>query len=64
MKQGLIGMLTEGMSTRAVAREFKVNFSTISRCFREFGGMCNRPHNCRPHLWRMGKQFADVNVVK
>ncbi len=47
----VIGMLTAGMSTRAVARELKINFSTISllqRRFREFGSISNRPHNRRP----------------
>uniref|UniRef100_A0A8C7JIV9 Transposase n=1 Tax=Oncorhynchus kisutch TaxID=8019 RepID=A0A8C7JIV9_ONCKI len=46
-------MLTERMSTRAVAREFYVNFSTISRLqrrFREFGSTSNRPHNLRPRV--------------
>ncbi len=46
-------MLTAGMSTRVVARELNVNFSTISclqRCFREFGSTSNRPHNHRPHV--------------
>ncbi len=41
------------MSTRAVARELNVHFSTISRlqrCFREFDSTSNRPHNCRPHV--------------
>ncbi len=41
------------MSTRAVARELNVNFSTISRLqrrFREFGSTSNRPHNRRPHV--------------
>ncbi len=40
-------------STRAVARELNVNFSTISRLqrrFREFGSISNRPHNRRPHV--------------
>ncbi|KAL0153140.1 hypothetical protein M9458_051561, partial [Cirrhinus mrigala] len=39
------------MSTRAVARELNVHFSTISclqRCFREFGSTSNWPHNSRP----------------
>ncbi len=47
------GMLTAGMSTRAVARELNVNFSTISclqRRFGEFGNTSNRPHNRRPHV--------------
>ncbi len=40
------GMLTAGMSSRAVARESNVNFSTISRHqrrFREFGSTSNQP---------------------
>ncbi len=48
-----IGMLTAGMSTRAVARELNVHFSTISRLqkhFREFGSTSNQPHNRRPHV--------------
>ncbi len=50
LREHVIGMLTAGMSTRAVAREFNVHFSTISRlqrCFREFGCTSNRPHNRR-----------------
>ncbi len=50
-RERAIGMLTAGMSTRAVARELNVNFSTISRLqrrFREFGSTSNRPHNRRP----------------
>ncbi len=45
--------LTAGMSTRAVACELKVNFSTISclqGCFREFGSTSNWPHNRRPRV--------------
>ncbi len=48
-----IGMLTAGMSTRAVAHEFNVNFFTIShfqRHFIEFGSTSNRPHNRRPRV--------------
>ncbi len=48
-----IGMLTAGMSTRAVALKKNVHFSTISRLqrrFREFGSTSNRPHNHRPHV--------------
>ncbi len=40
LRERAIGMLTAGMSTRAVARELNVHFSTISRLqrqFREFG---------------------------
>ncbi len=50
-RERTIGMLTAGMSTRAVTREFNVNFSTIShlqRRFREFGSTSNWPHNRRP----------------
>ncbi len=53
LREHAIGMLTAGMSTRAVARELNVNFSTISRIqrrFREFGSTSNRPHNCRPRV--------------
>ncbi len=47
------GMLTAEMSTRAVARELNVNFSSISRLqrrFREFCSTSNRPHNRRPRV--------------
>ncbi len=50
-RERAIGMLTAGMSTRAVACELNVHFSTISRLqrrFREFGSTSNRPHNRRP----------------
>ncbi len=53
LREHVIGMLTAGMSTRAVARELNVNFSTISclqRRFGEFGNTSNRPHNRRPHV--------------
>ncbi len=53
LREHAIGMLTAGMSTRAVAREFNVHFSTISRLqrsFREFGSTSNRPHNHRPRV--------------
>ncbi len=53
LREHAIGMLTAGMSTRAVARELNVNFSTISclqRRFGEFGNTSNRPHNRRPHV--------------
>ncbi|KAL0152381.1 hypothetical protein M9458_052104, partial [Cirrhinus mrigala] len=51
LRERAIGMLTAGMSPRAVARELNVNFSTISRLqrrFRQFGSISNRPHNRRP----------------
>ncbi len=53
LREGAIGMLTAGMSTRAVARMLNVNFSTIShlqRHFREFGSTSNWYHNCRPRV--------------
>ncbi len=53
LREHAIDMLTAGMSTRAVARELNVHFSTISRIqrrFREFGSTSNRPHNRRPHV--------------
>ncbi|KAL0168200.1 hypothetical protein M9458_036422, partial [Cirrhinus mrigala] len=53
LRERAIGMLAAGMSTRAVARELNVHFSTISRlqrCFREFGSTSNRPYNHRPRL--------------
>ncbi|ROJ44642.1 Transposable element Tc1 transposase [Anabarilius grahami] len=53
LRERAIGMLTAGMSTRAVACELNVHFSTISRlqrCFREFGSTSNRPHNRRPRV--------------
>jgi hypothetical protein len=46
-----IDMLTPGISTKAVARELNVNFSTISRLqrrFRKYGETFNRSHNRRP----------------
>ena len=55
LRERAIGKLTAGMSTRAVSREFNVNFSTISRLqrrFREFGSTSNQPHNCRARIWR------------
>ncbi len=53
LKEHAIGILTAGMSTRTVARELNVNFSTIrslQRRFREFGSTSNRPHNHRPSV--------------
>ncbi len=53
LRERAIGMLTAGMSTRAVARELNVHFSTISRLqrrFREFGSTSNWPHNHRPRV--------------
>ncbi len=53
LRERAIGMLTAGMSTRAVAHELNVNFSTIShlqRRFREFGSTSNWPLNRRPRV--------------
>ncbi len=53
LRECAIGMLTTGMSTRTVASELNVHFSTISRLqrrFREFGSTSNRPHNSRPRV--------------
>ncbi len=53
LRERAIGMLTTGISTRAVARELNVHFSTISRLqrhFREFDSTSNRPHNRRPRV--------------
>uniref|UniRef100_A0AAZ3SWC4 Uncharacterized protein n=1 Tax=Oncorhynchus tshawytscha TaxID=74940 RepID=A0AAZ3SWC4_ONCTS len=48
LRKGAICMLIAGMSTRAVARDLNVHFSTISCHFREFGSTSHRPHNRRP----------------
>ncbi len=53
LRERAIGMLTAGVSTRAVAVELNAHFSTISLLqsrFREFGSTSNRPHNCRPRV--------------
>ncbi len=53
LRERVIGMLTAEMSTRAVARELNVHFSTISclqRRIREIGSTSNRPHNRRPRV--------------
>ncbi len=53
LRERAIGMLTAGMSSRAVACELNVNFSSISRlqrCFKGFGSTSNRPHNLRPRV--------------
>ncbi len=62
LRQRAIGMLTAGMSTRAVASELNVNFSTISRLqrrFREFGSTSNQTHNRRP---RVTTQAQDLHI--
>ncbi len=53
LRECAIGMLTAGMSTRAVACELNVHFSTISCLQRRFRSFCctpNQPHNRRPHV--------------
>jgi hypothetical protein len=53
LRECVIVMLTAGMSTRAVAKELNVHFSTKSRlkcCFREFGSTSNWPNNRRLHV--------------
>jgi hypothetical protein len=65
LRERTIGMLTARMSSRAVARELNVHFSTHLQCrFREFGSMSNQLHNRKPRACRrVDKRFADVNVV-
>ena len=59
-----IGMLTAGMSTRAVNRTFYVNFSTINcfqRRFREqYIQPTTQPQTTCIHV---GERFANVNGV-
>ncbi len=53
LRNHAIGMLTAGMSSRAVAHELNVHFSAIlclQRHFREFGSTSNRPHKRRPRV--------------
>ncbi len=53
LRERAIGMLTAGMSNRAVARDLNVNFFTIShlqRRSREFGSTSSRPHDRRPRV--------------
>ncbi len=52
LRERAIGMLTAGMSTRAVACELNVHFSTISllqRRFREFGSTSSQPQTTCNH---------------
>ncbi|ROL41031.1 Transposable element Tcb2 transposase [Anabarilius grahami] len=65
LRERAIGMLTAGMSTRAVARELNVHFSTIrclQRRFREFGSTSNRPHNHRPLCRRNRLEWANAHI--
>ncbi len=53
LREHAIGILTAGMSTRAVACELNVNFSTIShlqRASQRSWQYSNRPHNRRAHV--------------
>ena len=65
LRECAIGMLTAGMSTRAVTREFNIPFSTISHLcrFREFA--VHPPGlSTAGHVWFcVGKRFVEVNVV-
>jgi hypothetical protein len=45
LRECTIGMLTAGMSTRAVMREFNVHF--LQHCFREYSSTSSWPHNHR-----------------
>ena len=67
LRELAIGILSAGTSIRTVAREFNVNFSTISHFqhrFWKFGSTSNRPHNRRQHVRRhVGERFDDINVV-
>ena len=54
LRERAIGMLTAGMSTRAVARKSNGNFSIISRLQRRFIEFVRR---C------VGKRFANVNIA-
>ncbi|PIN98999.1 hypothetical protein AB205_0214320 [Aquarana catesbeiana] len=62
LRESAFGMLTAGMSTRAVALELNVHFSAISglqRHFREFGSTSNRPHN---HRLRVTTPAQDLHI--
>ncbi len=64
LRERAIGMLTAGMSTRALACELNVHFSPISslqRCFREFGSTSNRPYNRTP---RETTRAQDLHIQK
>ena len=65
LRECAIGMLTAGMSTRALARELNVNFSTISRLqhrFKEFGSTSTRPHTRRPRVTTPA-QFLHIHLL-
>ncbi len=67
LRERAIGMLTAGMSTRAVARELNVHFSAIShlqRRFREFGSTSNRPHYRRPRVTTPAQGLHILNAQR
>jgi transposase len=67
LRERAIGMLTAGMSTRAVAREFNVNFPTISRLqchFREFVSKYNRSHIRKPNVTMPAKDLQLRNCLR
>jgi hypothetical protein len=65
-RERAIGMLTAGMSTKALARECHVNCSTINhlqRHFREYGHTPYRPHTL-PHQPRTSTpEFLSYGIV-
>ncbi|XDV29487.1 hypothetical protein PO909_032606 [Leuciscus waleckii] len=59
LRERAIGMLTAGMSTRAVAHELNVHLSTISRLrrhFREFGSTSQTQPACDLHIQHLHLQ--------
>ncbi len=65
LREPAIGMLTAGMSPRAVALELNVHFSTISRLqrrFREIGSTSYRPHSRRSRVTRPAQDLHIHNL--
>ena len=69
LRDRAIGMLTAGMSTRAAAREFKMNFSITSRCFVDLENLTVRPtglpttHHVYDVVWTSGLLMSTLNIV-